>query len=706
MTSLAWPTISCWLAADLAGLRDKRQAILGDFLALAQDGHVDVTASADRYTLHRTSEQPPDVPFERAELLAGLLHGPDCYLLRADATSDLIGLTQLREAGRRSAAAHAFTRPVFGLTAAGKAQRQRVRDLPAQLHAAHDDPRAVPWARLFLDDDAFLGWYRAHLAETGPPAWLLWSDDLAPETTNPMAPQGLEGLFEVLLNAIAKTRRSNLDRPASVTPAEPAAPPPSVAPFLRARAAAGADAAAGVTDADAARDLLERLRDGGDQSAVADAEERLLALIGTAPDAEVLAWAGEVVGRREALAGSDPQRHGPLLGVVLTLHAHLLLGRGRGDEATATAERAIAVLGPYADQEERVGPALVLAHDAVAAVAFEASRFVEAERAVLAGTELLRRLAGGDPGLADDLAHHEALLADEGLRIVVGPGIDQVNEKLAEGIRLSRLGQAEQAVRPLAAAMEMSALLTDPDADPRATTRWDRAMLRRSGRAHWRYVVAMQSLGRLTEALDAGQRAIWCYQTANDASPAGSAEPAEHAAEFMTVLTDVAEAAAGVGETEMSMVLIAEGIRLGTADRGADQAVLRAYGTLLHNKASTMTDAIVTHLRAGRPAPYPIGEAGAAIAEAADIRERLAGLDVLAAWELANTLLLATQIAALTKNGRIAVEMFCRAGAICAQLGPAADALADRLQGIGAMLVAMVPEEVAAARSASRWPLA
>lgn len=557
MTTLSWPAISCWLAAELAGLRDKRPAILGDFLALAQDGHVEVTASAEMYTLHRTSEQAPEVPFERVELLEGLFYGPDCYLLRADArgpfseVSDRIGLEQLREAGRRSSAAHAFTRPVLGLTAAGKAQRQRVRELPAQIRAAHHDPRAAPWARLFLDDNEFLGWYRAHLAATGPPGWLLWSEDLAPETTDPMAPQGIEGLFEVLLHAVTKSRRklgpsrrSDFDRPFQQAPAE------------------AGSAAAGVTDADAARDLLERLRDSGDKSAIADAE---------------------VVAR-------------------------------------------------------------------------------------------------------------------------------QVDEKLAEGIRLSRLGRQEEAVGPLAEAMAMSSLLTDPDLDRQATTQWHRAMLRRAGRVHWRYVVSTHALGRYAEALDAGQRAVWCYQTAKDCTPAGSAELTEHTAEFMTVLTDVAEAAAAVGETVMSLTLIAEGIRVGAAeqgvDQGVDQAILRAYGTLLHNKASTITDAVVADSRAGRPDRYAIGEAGAAIAEAADIRERLAGLDVLAAWELANTLLLAAQIAALTRNGRIAVEVFCRAGAICGQLGSAADALADRLLGIGELLVATAPEEVAAARAAGRWPLA
>ncbi|GAA4723191.1 hypothetical protein [Phytohabitans rumicis] len=737
MTDTAWPTVSCWLAAELTGTRDKRPAILGDFLALAQDGFLDVIAKADMYTLRRTEEVPPGLPFERAELLAGLFFSLEATLLRPSARSamtdswaDRIGLDDLRKATQRSAAELGLTRrlPLPGLTAAGKAERRRLQELPARLDTAHGDPRAVPWARLLLDDDKFRHWYGTHVLQTGLPAWLVLGDGL-PDSFDLLGPLGIGGLFEALLHQVVPRRpkmapsreRDYIVSYAPAPAAQPAAPaadeddvdpadllgPPLLTAerFLRARAAAGPDAAAGVTDVAAARDLLSRLRESGDASAIADADERLLALerIGSTeyePD-----WPTQVIARRQELAGSDPQRHGPLLGLALALHAHLLLDADLTDAASAEAEHAIAVLTRHLSRAGRIQPALVLAQDAAAITALESGRPAEAERVLTRSTEILRRLTADDPGHADDLAHHEALLTDEALPLIAGPAIVQLDRQLDEGIQLSRAGRLAEAEPLLADAMAKSTLLIDPDLRPDKATGWDRALLCRSGKAHWRYVIAAHARGHAAEALDAGQRAIWCYQTAKDLAPAGSAELAEVTAQLMTVLADVAEIANGTGDAGMSTVLTDEGIRLGRLDTAADQAIQRALGTLLHNKANAMTNAVVHSAQAGTPLPYTGPQLGGTIADAVTIRESLAHVDGLAVWELTNSLLLGAHIAALVQNPRAAVELFCRAGALLAGLGTAADSLANRQRQIGDMLAAVAPQQVAAARSAGRWPL-
>jgi hypothetical protein len=172
------------------------------------------------------------------------------------------------------------------------------------------------------------------------------------------------------------------------------------------------------------------------------------------------------------------------------------------------------------------------------------------------------------------------------------------------------------------------------------------------------------------------------------------------------VLADVAEITVAGGDAERGLRLIDGGIKLVRDDRGAiELETLRALGTLLHNKANTMAVDLVRRVRSGSALPYTMRDLATVIGDAAEIRERLAGVDGLAIWELANTVQLAAQIAHLSGDRRVAVELVCRAGALCARLGPAAGGIVTRLFATGEVLAQEAPAEVAAARATGRWPL-
>ncbi|GIE83488.1 hypothetical protein Aph02nite_94380 [Actinoplanes philippinensis] len=699
-----WPEMSCWLAAELVGLPDRRTAVLGDFLALAEAGHLDVAAHPDRYDVQVPVSMPEGLPAEHAEMLYALASGPE-FFLRAPVRERLgkpagnrIRLGRLRVAGRRSAARLSYTRrPLPGLSRTGTQQRQRLLDLPDRLPSAPGDPAALPWARLFLGDDEFGDWYDRHLERYGPPGWLTMNGT---RDGDPSGPDGVRGLFVVLAEEMADGdpkpapgARRDFFVPHGERAAPVAAPITEQHPWAgevaaahaRARAGGSGDALFALTDVDAVTAMIEQAHAAGDEGAAADAEERLLALTGLVPGADETTRAAGLAARRRA----GPS--GELFGLSLALWAHVMVVAGRAGQGRSLGDQAVHLLAPGG-----TAGFLAFAYDAVAAASFRSGRFLAAERALTAGAEVLRPYA--DSHHREDLARFERLLGDDGLRLVAGPGLDEADRSYAAGVALGGTDPAA-AWESLAAARQWFDEVWNPRIAMDALTRWHRSLLRRGGRAHWRSALVAHTLGRAGDVAEEGRRAIWCFERARPADDDDGRS--DWAAESMTVIGDVAQLAVLGGDTDRGLRLIADGIAIGKACPYAHRPARRALGTLLHNRADTMAGVIVER---GGAAPYTLGEAGRAIATAAEIRESLAGVDPLAVWELANTYLLASKIAALGGNHRVAVEMVCRTGVLCADPGGAAGALRGDLAAVAGTLADLAPAEVAAARAAGRWP--
>jgi tetratricopeptide (TPR) repeat protein len=468
----------------------------------------------------------------------------------------------------------------------------------------------------------------------------------------------------------------------------------SVDRFLVARAAAGEDAAAGITEAEAARELVTRCQAADDQAAVADAEDRLLLLTagGPGPGADGPARAAAARARRAELAVADPARHLPLVGLAGVLHSWLLARAGRTAESTEAAEQAVKVLRGRADAVERVQPALVLAFDALAGAAFADDRLVDAERALEQALVILRQLANRDPRFAGDLAEHESLLSDAGIGPVLGRGLVPYAEGLVRGVALSKAGRHAEAEPLVADAMNAFSIFVTARPEDQPVSFWDRVVLRHAALACWRYTVLAHAGGRLDEAIDAGERAFWLGQQLVRHAQSGSAEHTAALAQLITVLSDLGEYYALAGHQEEQIERLREAILLGDGHTAPE--VRRAYGTALHN----MSLAMIRRPGASAVRVRPL------IDRAVAVREGLAGIDGLAVWELTNSLLIQANIAGYAGDGAAAVRIIARAAGLADGLGPGGASLRDQVGQVKAILSEIVPAAVAAARAAGTWP--
>jgi hypothetical protein len=174
-------------------------------------------------------------------------------------------------------------------------------------------------------------------------------------------------------------------------------------------------------------------------------------------------------------------------------------------------------------------------------------------------------------------------------------------------------------------------------------------------------------------------------------APSGSAEHTAALAQLITTLTDLGEYYGLTGQQNEQTERLQEAIQQGHGHSAPE--VRRAYGTALHNLSLVVIRAGVAAVRV-RPL----------IDEAVAIREQLTAADGLAVWELTNSLVLQTQITALSGDRAAAVRIFVRATRLADGLGPGGASLRNQAEEVRAILSNTAPVEVAAARAAGIWP--
>jgi hypothetical protein len=274
------------------------------------------------------------------------------------------------------------------------------------------------------------------------------------------------------------------------------------------------------------------------------------------------------------------------------------------------------------------------------------------------------------------------------------------DSELEDGMRLSREGRMAEAELALYRAMGQYALLME-EGD---TGAWSRSIVRRCARAHARYAIVLHATGRAAQAMADGRRGVQVSLRLLDSLTPGTSEHTEVTAETATMMADLGEVAFAAGLPDEQFALLDDAVARCGDNR--DPGVRRALGTVLHNRATAMLNAFVADVQTGVAPSFGLGTIDATVARGVTMREQLLDpSDGLSSWELANSLVLRSKVAAFDQKGGVAVDSLARAWALIAPLGgQATDDLRAEATRISEMLSHMQPGAVEQARAGHRWP--
>jgi hypothetical protein len=228
--------------------------------------------------------------------------------------------------------------------------------------------------------------------------------------------------------------------------------------------------------------------------------------------------------------------------------------------------------------------------------------------------------------------------------------------------------------------------------------------MRQWAQACHRQSMVLHVTGRAAQALADGRQGIRLAVQVLDSINPGTSEHAEATAQTATFMADLGEVASAAGQPAEQMALLDQAIT--RCGQSRDRAVRRALGTVLHNKATAMVNALMASVMSDTPPAVSPAAINSVAAQAVALRtELLDPGDRLTSWELANSLLLRSQITMLDpRQGQAAVDALADAWPLIETLGPAGADLRARAVPIGQVLADMQPEAVRRARARRRWP--
>ncbi|MFI1509458.1 hypothetical protein [Streptomyces sp. NPDC020597] len=255
------PESSCLVGGWLVGCKNPMQVVSSETVALAEDGHLRVTADEDGYVILPGTRSTAGLPPDRAVLLDAILGregelrlrrepGPPAslrgtrislaqiqqgvtkavrergylarqyYVLCSMAIAVLAGVFHLWRGNTSTALLLGMAAALLGavslrkphISKAGSAEQRRLLALQAALrrsggpaHAGADSPlvhRLLPWAVLLLDGEDFGRWYADNMLDVELPRWWEQEPDGQDPTLRFVSQEGMKGLLHSLLHQV------------------------------------------------------------------------------------------------------------------------------------------------------------------------------------------------------------------------------------------------------------------------------------------------------------------------------------------------------------------------------------------------------------------------------------------------------------------------------------------------------------------------
>ncbi|MEU3338034.1 hypothetical protein [Streptomyces sp. NPDC006668] len=260
-TETGIPESSCLVGSWLVGGSNPMQAVMGETLALAEDGYLRAAAYEDGYLILPGTRSAAGLPPDRAALLDAILGREGELRLRreprppASPRGTRISLAQLQQSVSKAARERGYVaRPYYVLfsmaiavlaggflmwrgntstalllcvaaallgawslrtvhiSKAGAAEQRRLLALQDGLRRpsrpAHPEAEAslvyrlLPWAVLLLDGDDFGRWYADNLLDVELPRWWAQEPDGQDPTLRFVSQEGMKGLLHSLLHHV------------------------------------------------------------------------------------------------------------------------------------------------------------------------------------------------------------------------------------------------------------------------------------------------------------------------------------------------------------------------------------------------------------------------------------------------------------------------------------------------------------------------
>ena len=260
-TETGIPESSCLVGSWLVGGRNPMQAVMGETLALAEDGYLRATAYKDGYVILPGTRSAAGLPPDRTALLDAILGSEGELRLRrepgppASLRGTRISLARIQEGVTKAARERGYlARPYYVLfsmviavlsggfllwrgntssalllvmaaallgtwslrkvriSKAGAAEQRRLLALQDSLrHPSRPAPpeaetslgyRLLPWATVLLDGDDFGRWYADNLLDVELPRWWAQEPDGQDPTLRFASQEGMRGLLHSLLHHV------------------------------------------------------------------------------------------------------------------------------------------------------------------------------------------------------------------------------------------------------------------------------------------------------------------------------------------------------------------------------------------------------------------------------------------------------------------------------------------------------------------------